>query len=366
MTGPSQLELEPSYKTSVFSSGGFLFDAIARRGSNIADLEESAFRLEGPKNIITADCSNPHEIDDGILVRPLPSAREVYQVNVCIADVSSLYKNTDVMQGALSQTRSEYFSLGDNEQGYEPMIDRQYILQKELSKTALKNAIIMSFIVGDGVAPRDFSVEFEQVEVHANYNYKQFSELSSRGLKLQHYAQAARFIQEGIRYNPGGDSTAKLGKIHNRALAQKYGSWKHGARLNEAFMIAGNHLLGKMMKDEELAAIYRVHGNAGDIHGEILRPDVAWYSREPGFHQGLGIGPYCQGTSGLRRLPDFIMHHHLWLRDNNKTPTEYDMRIMDEAIRNLNSRAIYDSVVRTRAKRPNGLVLVHSAGEVVA
>ena len=366
MRGPSQIELEPQYNTSAFSSGSFLFEGIARRDPGIAELEETAVRLQGPKTIITADCSNPHEIDDGILVQPLPSAREAYKVDVCIADVSSLYRNTDVLQGALSQTRSEYFTLGGSEQGYEPMIDRQYVLQKELSKAALKNAVIMSFIVGDGIAPQDFSVDFDQVRVLANYNYRQFSELSSRGLKLEQYAQAARFIREGIRYNPGGDSTTMTNDISNRALERKYGSWKHGARLNEAFMVASNHLLGKMMQDEGRPAIYRVHGNAGDIHGEIFRPDVAWYSRQPGFHQGLDIGPYCQGTSGLRRLPDFIMHYHLWLRDNNMTPTEYDMRIMDEAIRNLNSRAIYDTVARTRAKRPKRLVIVRNRKEAVA
>jgi hypothetical protein len=366
MTEASQSEFHPQYRNSVFSTESLLFDAIARRGQSIAELDDSAFRLEGAKTIVTVDCSNPHEIDDGILVRPLPSARPVYQVDVCVADVSSLYKNTDVLQAALSQTRSEYFLLNDGEQGYEPMIERQHVLQKELSKAALKNAVIMSFVVGDRVAPQDFSVNFASVKVLENYDYRQFSELSSSGRTLQHYAEAARYIQEGIRYNPGGDSIALPGRLNKRSLARKYNLWSHGSKLNEAFMVASNHLLGTMMRDEDLPAIYRVHGNAADMHGEILPPDVAWYSQDPGFHRGLGIGPYCQGTSGLRRLPDFIMHHHLRLRDQKKTPTDYDMRIMEEAIRNLNRRAIYDSVVRTRPKRQRRLTLVRPNDEDVA
>ncbi len=368
MSGSNQMELDPQYQTSAFSSGSFLFEGIARRGPGIAELVEVAARLDAPKKIITADCSNPHEIDDGYSVRPLPSAREVYQVDVCVADASSLYANTDVLQTAMSLTRAEYFTLDDGEQGYEPMFPEQYILQKQLTKAALKGAVVISFVVGDHVPPCDLNVTFEKVEVQKNYNYRQFSELSVPGLKLEDYARAAGFIQQGLRYSPGGDKlpTVPLQPSANVPQASKLSVWKSGSKMNEAFMVASNHLVGKMMRDEGRAAIYRVHGNAGDMHGEILPRDVAWFTREPGFHDGLGIGPYCPSTSPLRRLQDFVMHYHLWLRDNNKTPTQNDLKIMDDAILSLNRRAIYDSVARTLPRRPNHLKVAQIAKEAVA
>ena len=52
---------------------------IAPRGTSFMELDQAASTQGAPYGIITADCSDPHEIDDGLCVEALPSGSEAFR-----------------------------------------------------------------------------------------------------------------------------------------------------------------------------------------------------------------------------------------------------------------------------------------------
>jgi len=125
--------------------------------------------------------------------------------------------------------------------------------------------------------------------------------------------------------------------------------------MNEVFMVAANHLTGRITRDENYPAIYRVHDLGDTRFEEIMELNASMYSQTPGPHQALGVDPYCRVTSGLRRLEDFTMSYFLYLRSQGKQPTQQDLAFRSRAIRRLNKRAIYEaessSLTRMRRRR---------------
>ena len=317
---------------------------IAPRGLNIFELDHRATEQNAPYGIITTDCSEPKEIDDGLFVHPLDSATEAYRVGVCVADASKLYADGDIRQGAMERVHADYWDLPDGERGYDPMIPPDAIKDKELTEGNSRSALIISFLVGVGMPPCQASIDFGRVEVKRNYTYKSFSERTKSRKEFEKYSRASNFIINGLGFNQGGDSLKKTKSNQPTNKNSSYQAWKSGSAINESFMVAANHLVGMVMRDEDRPAIYRVHDMADMRFEEIIETNVARYSSEPGRHQGLNIDPYCRATSPLRRLEDFIMAHHLKLRSNGEQPSSSDIQTMNTAIRRLNRQAIYDSM----------------------
>lgn len=301
----------------------------------------------GLPHVITADCSSPREIDDGVFVEQLDADTQAYRVGVCIADGRKLYRRQEVLQVALGLTRASYYDLGDNEQGYEPMIPPHYIYGKELREGNVRNALIVSFVAERGRPLSDVAIEFGNIEVVKNYDYKEFSQRAETELALGKYAAAATLIGQGLGYTPGGDKTTP--PRSSAAQDARANHWKHGSRMVEAFMIATNTLVGNTFAEEGRPAIYRVHDTADTTHDELIGPNVAVYSENPGEHLGLGLRNFSRVTSPLRRVEDLVMHHHIGLRAEGIMPSTHDMRIMRLAIRALNQRTIADQSLRAVA-----------------
>lgn len=311
------------------------------------ELDRHASEQNAPYLIYTSDCSDPKEIDDGVFVERLPLAGQAYRVGVCVADTSKLYLDGTVRQQVIERVHAEYWDLPGGERAYAPMIDPEAIKELELREGKVRSALIISFMVGQEVDPQDVKIEFGRVEVVKNLTYKESSELSVVGERNEDVANAASHISKMLRFTEGGDSDKKTGggPLHlGPRQKTEYASWKHGSKMNEAFMVAANHLVGKVMAEEDLPAIYRVHDLSDLTHGEILDASCARYTRLPGKHQGLNVGPYCRVTSPLRRLEDFVMSHHLRQRASGQAVSKGDIGVMDRAIRELNRRAIYESV----------------------
>ncbi len=309
------------------------------------ELDPASSTEKQPYMIYTADGSSPKEIDDGLFVEKLDTSTEQYGVRVCVADVSKLYSNGDARKQAMENVSAAYWDLPNDERGYDPMIDPDYIHNLQLSEGKLRNALMISFTVGRMVVPSEVSVDYGKVEVVKNLSYKEFSARSKSGGPLEMYWRVGKLINEKLGYRQGGDSSKKTNGPNERQMTNtSYSSWRQGSRLNEAFMVAANHLVGKMLSVEDLPAIYRVHDSSDVSLREVIDSDKAVYRRTPGLHKGLGLDPYCRVTSPLRRLEDFIMAHHLKLRANGKVPSATDIRVMDEAILALNKRAIYNSL----------------------
>lgn len=329
---------------------------FAMRGLNIFELDRRATTAETPYAIYTSDCSDPREIDDGVFVQPLPTAVEAYRVGVCVADTSKLYQNGDIRRTVLERVHADYWDLPNGERGYDPLIDTDIIKDLELTEGNARNALVVSFVVAKNVLPSEVQIQFGKVEVIKNHNYKDFSALSAPNKQLDRYSRASQLILSALRFNLGGDSTHHPAVNGGRNLTNvSYQSWKRGARMNETFMVAANHLVGKLLKDEGYPAIYRVHDLNDVTFEEIVEINAARYTQTPGPHQGLGVDPYCRVTSPLRRLEDFMMSHLLQLRYQHTEPTRQDLLTVSQAIRRLNKRAIYEaessSLTRMRKRR---------------
>jgi exoribonuclease II len=127
---------------------------------NLVQLDEQASTVDKPHGILTIDCSNPHEIDDGVFVRPVDTDTEQYQVGVCVVDGSQLNRDQELVKQAMRNVEARYYNLGSNEQGYEPMIDPEMIREVDFREGTVRKALIASFRVGIDVAPTDVEVSF--------------------------------------------------------------------------------------------------------------------------------------------------------------------------------------------------------------
>jgi exoribonuclease II len=328
---------------------------------NLVQLDEQASTVDKPHGILTIDCSNPHEIDDGVFVRPLDTDTEQYQVGVCVVDGSQLNRDQELVKQAMRNVEARYYNLGSNEQGYEPMIDPEMIREVDFREGTVRKALIASFRVGIDVAPTDVEVSFGQVEVISNLGYASFVRRCVHNAEEDApIARAAAMIMEHLRYMSGGDNDdARVRSIMHGDTEQIYRKliyghkdtvWMRGSKINEAFMIGAGHLVGKMMRDEGRPAIYRVHDPEDETYLDFLPPDMATYSRTPGPHIGLNLTPYCRITSPLRRLEDFKMHWQLWRRSQGWSPSVGDSHAIGETVQRLNAHVVTKAALRTQPR----------------
>jgi exoribonuclease II len=294
--------------------------------------------------IITADCSFPREIDDGLFVDKISAKHDLYRVGVCVVDTAKVYPNQDIKNEAFSRTAADYYDLPGGERGYDPMIDPEVIKDLEFTEGSVKDALIVTFLVGRNKPPHGVEAKFGKVEVTENLSYKEFAEYASAGNGTK-YARTASLIKGHLGYVSYGDhagvrpawrsDTDDDGTV---TLSEK--AWKNGSKMNEAFMVATNHLIGRTFAEEERPAIYRVHDPEDEQFLELMSANMARFSRTPGIHSGLGLEPYSRVTSPLRRLDDFVMNNQLKKRFLGMRPTAQDTRDVAFAIRRLNQEAI--------------------------
>lgn len=323
-----------------------------RGGPTFMELDERASADNRPHLLVTADCSNPRELDDGLIVEALPSSGEMYRVSVCVVDTSPLYREHGVLDEVMKRTEAKYYPLPNGEQGYEPMVSGEVIKDMDFklrSPGDTRAAMIVRFVVGKNQPPTDTEVVFGQVEVAANHDYHHFAALSSLGGKYERFGRAAilikqhlAFTAEGDHYGSGSEGAANAGskRIVTDPVHQGF---IRGSRLNEAFMVGTCLKVGQLLiPEQDRVGIYRVHDSADEAQQMFLPANVATYSWEPGPHEGLGVYGYCRVTSPLRRLEDFIMSHLLRQRYEGKPVTRDDEATVAMAVHRLNGRIQYE------------------------
>ncbi len=300
------------------------------------ELDRLASERQKPYAIITADGADPKEYDDGISVTPLPSAEELYRVQVFAADTSHLYQDGTIANRVLENTQAQYHDPDSRRRDYKPMLPLGAIRSTEFAQGTVRKALVVSFLVGRKQPPSEVEIGFGRVEVRRNYGYGRFGKECSHSQPLTQYGRAAALI---LRHLSGNDiRTEKMYSEITRKAG--VGPSRRGARMNAAYMIAANHLVGSKLRDENHLAIYRTHGQQDDSLYEFLRPDVARFSASPAPHQDIGIDAYCRVTSPLRRAEDFVMLGLLRARAKGREPSSYDQTLTAAMIRRLNQRII--------------------------
>jgi exoribonuclease R len=354
-------------------------------GVNLVKLDEQACEPGKPFGIITADCSDPCEIDDGIFVEPLPDAHETYRVGVCVADTSKVYEDRDVFTHAMTQTESRYYELPGGEKGHDPMIDMDIVRDLHFSAGNVRSALIISFVIGKQQPPTDVTISFGSVEVTANHDYLDFGAKCQRGEELARYGRASALILHHLRYKswdengPTYTASGDVNTIHREMITSAaHKEWLGGSRLNEAFMIGANHLAGRLVAPEPRPFVFRVHDPEDERYLELVPPSVALFSRTPGPHVGLGLNPYPRFTSPLRRLDDMANGYQARQRGLGRVVTARDEREIAAAVQQLNRREIYevskgplrltaqDVLGRRRRTQGGAVISPHAASSVRA
>lgn len=278
---------------------------IEARGLTFAQLDERASEPGKPHAVITADCTGAHEFDDAISVRALPTATETYQVDVFAVDTSRLYYDEDIVRRAMTLTASRYRSA----HLYNPMLDRDMTQRLHFAQGSTKNALGISFLVGVNDAPTDVNISFGRVEVRRNMTYKSFGDKCRYSPSFEAYGRAAALIMHHLRFDANSseeNDTEFSDRYDNLIHVPKSETWKRGNSINQTFMIAANHLVGRTLMENNDLAIYRAHDTTDDYLLEVFSPSVARYTTNPTPHHGLGLDVYARVTSPLRRLEDFI------------------------------------------------------------
>lgn len=290
-------------------------------------IDELASMPGEPYGIITVDGQNPHEIDDGISVTPLDTSNESYQVRVFSADTSGIYRDPEQTRRVLELTESRYRQDGPVAEQYEPMLPQELVRSIEFKEGRPRRALVVSFAIGPNQPPSDIEIGFGRVEVLKNWDYQNFGKQTRR--TDQHFQRAAGHVLNHLWPKARSD-------VQTVFEAPEIGAARRGANVNTAFMIAANHLAGKVVSGE--LAIFRVHDLSNVSATEFVGPHIARFSSTPGPHNGLGLDVYTRVTSPLRRVEDFIMLGLLRARFEGRPLDNRDKQLVVDTIRRLNQR----------------------------
>lgn len=309
---------------------------IAVRGNTLVELDRRASEQDQPFGIITADCSSPHEYDDGVSVTPLPSAEELYRVHVFAVDTSSLYRDEETVKRVLTRTESVYEDIGSKDERYHPMLDRETITRLHFVAGKVRRALSVQFLVGIKQPPSLEGIYFGRVAVEKNFNYKEFGYKCRYSERMQSFGRAAALL---LGHLQTATNTEEIEDVYNGLIhVPTSASFRRGAYINQAFMIGANHLVARQMRDEQRLAIYRTHDIQDNSAVEFKDPRIAHFSARPGWHAGLDLDAYTRVTSPLRRGEDFVMHGLLRARSEERQVDSRDHRIVSTAIQRLNQR----------------------------
>lgn len=255
--------------------------------------------------ILTAD-DNPHERDDGYAVFPLRNRPDLLRVAVCIVDPSDDYYLEGVRDRTLKNVEAKYWTNVDGSRGYKPMIDTDVITRREFTKGTTRSALIGSFTVGPEKPPCEVDISFGEVEVVSNLTFRGLARRSRVAKGARRYEEASSLIKMHLGYSSGthAHKNRSAGVTVNRGGKQPRKSGPsaitlRGSTINEAFMIALNHLAPIEAERLDMPYISRYF----DVRDGTNR---AWYTLTPRPHDALKLHRYSHTTSPLRRGTDLL------------------------------------------------------------
>lgn len=297
---------------------------------------------------IAIDPPNSFEIDDALSVELLDDKKRLFAYKVHIAD-GGLLAGTEHLDTAREKGWTIYRRRG----GADTMLPEDVVsfltLDREAGEVG-QPALTVSFVAGEGVAPRDFTIYKSRLVCDA-MTYAAYA----RRVR-QHYhpsnplefEQEARIHEASVYIDNSRQRMQKLEKVRTVSPDQSVPFLRDNACNTVAlFMKAANIGMAQLSLEDGLPYVFRNQHIAHFEHqnGNAIRelyPDsdlfakhnIAWYSRVPTQHASLKQAVFGHATSPLRRSPDLFNHVNRSAVLSGQEPP-FDEAYLDEFVREL-------------------------------
>jgi ribonuclease R len=306
---------------------------------------------------ITIDGEHAKDFDDAITLKTFKHKYELY---VHIADVSHFVKkNSPLDREALKRGTSYY--LGNTVIPMLPEILSNDLCSLKEGTDRLTLTARITFDKNGNLLDADFSRAL--INVNKRLTYRIANEIIVKGgstelssalgemYKLASLLKIKRISQGRVDLNlPEQEIVYRENRIADIRLAARY----HSHTVIEEFMLSANEVVSRILKEQEIPSLYRIHEDISDeklsslkkflrslglklaklkttgialqeiidrvsgreyeqvVNFIILKSMMqAYYGEKPLGHFGLGFSDYTHFTSPIRRYPDLIVHRCL-------------------------------------------------------
>jgi len=266
---------------------------------------------------IAIDPPNPYEIDDAIHAEPLDKENRLFRYSVHIAD-GGLLEGTEHMDTAREKGWSVYHPDGSADL----MLPRDVTRWLDLDRPSAvgQPALTVAFTAGENLAPTDVDV-FKSRLICEGMTYARFAYRIRTHYRIDspHEFPEEAQVFAASRFIGSGRPIANYDAILSRKQNQVPFYHKRARKMVGLYMLAANIRLANLSLADGVPHIFRNHhmGHFDHPEGSAIRelyPDselfaqhnIAWYSRIPTVHEGIGGVVYGHGTSPSRRSPDLF------------------------------------------------------------
>ncbi len=312
--------------------------------------------LPGPEQLqerpieygIAVDPPGSHEVDDAVSAELIDERRRLFLYKVHIAD-GGLLAGTVHVESARKKGWTIYYGEGRVNTMLPKDVVSHLTLDRETGEVG-QPALTVSFVAGEGVQPRDFSVYKSRLICNA----MTYAAYARRVRQHYHPSNPIEFENEALIHEASvylGSSARGLRTLESVRTAEPDQSvpftYDDAYDMVALYMRAANIGMAQLSLKDGLPYVFRNHHIAQFDHpdGNTIRklyPDsdlfakhnIAWYSRIPTQHAGINQAVFGHVTSPLRRSPDLFNHINRSAVLNGQEPP-FDEAYLDEFVREL-------------------------------
>lgn len=341
---------------------------------------------------ITIDGEQAKDFDDAITLKTL---KHTYKLYVHIADVSHFVKKNSTLDREALKRGTSYY-LGNSVIPMLPEILSNDLCSLNEGRDRLTLTIKITFDKNGNMTDVNFSRAL--INVNKRLTYGIANEIIVKGgstelsntlgemHKLASILKIRRIAQGRVDLNlPEEEIVYRESRVADIRLAARY----HSHTVIEEFMLSANEAVSRILKEQEIPSLYRIHEDISDeklsslkkflrslglrlaklkttgialqeiidrvsgreyeqvVNFIILKSMMqAYYGEKPLGHFGLGFSDYTHFTSPIRRYPDLIVHRCLKNYIDRK-PDAY----REEELREIGKKASEMERIAQKAER---------------
>ena len=306
---------------------------------------------------ITIDGEHAKDFDDAIALK---TSKHTYELYVHIADVSHFVKKNSTLDREALKRGTSYY-LGNSVIPMLPEILSNDLCSLKEGRDRLTLTTKITFDKNGNLTYVDFSRALINVNKRLTYEIAnqvivtggstELNRTLGEMYKLASILRIKRIAQGRVDLNlPEEEIVYRENRVADIRLAARY----HSHTVIEEFMLSANEAVSRVLKEQEIPSLYRIHEDISDeklsslkkflrslglrlaklkntgialqeiidrvsgreyeqvVNFIILKSMMqAYYGEKPLGHFGLGFSDYTHFTSPIRRYPDLIVHRCL-------------------------------------------------------